>query len=246
MWERARSCGRGSPPSLAEKGAGGGPQLPPGPSLRGQLRAGRSVPHLVSGSPGKCLATAVHSTEEARILGRASAAVAWEDRGKQRHPAHQLRTCSQPARRNAASPVQSDAVWSSGPPAAAHPGGGPRQTPQSLGGDAERGHPLLERTAAAEQGRPRCLAGVGGSLRWRATLVLKPRSPPAPGRLVLLKNQLFRSLLRIPPPPVPGAGYSNPCSTQGTLTGTYPPRMLLSMLHHPGMGTHSDVREPGA
>lgn len=166
------------------------------------------------------------------------------------HPPHQLRTCSQPARRNAATPAQSDGFfWISGPPAVAHPGGWPRQTPQSLGGDAERGHPLLERTAAAaaaEQGRPRCLAGDGGSLRWRATLMLKPRSPPAPRRLVLLKNQLFRSLLRIPPPPVPGAGCSNPCSTQGTPTRTHPPRMLLSMPHHPGMGTHSDVKDPGA
>jgi hypothetical protein len=45
-------------------------------SLKGQLRAGRSVPHLVSGSPGKSLATAVHNTGEARILGHASAAVA--------------------------------------------------------------------------------------------------------------------------------------------------------------------------
>lgn len=227
MWERALACGRGSPRSLAEKVAGGEPQLPPGPSLRGQLGSGRSVPHLASGSSGECLATAVHSTGEARILGRASAAVASEDRGRQRHPPHQLRTCSQPARRNAATPAQSEDVWSSGPPAAAHPGGGPRQTPQSLGGDAERGYPLLERKAAANKANLGVWLVMGGSLRWRATLVLKPRSPPAPGRLVLLENQLFRSLLRLPPP-VPRAGYSNPCSTQGTPTRTHPPQRVCS------------------
>lgn len=106
---------------------------------------------MVSGSPGKRLAAAIHSTGEARILGRASAAVALEDIGRQRHPPHQLRTCSQPARHKAATPAQSEDVWSSSPPAAAHPGGGPRQTPQSLGGDAECGHPLLEHKAAVNK-----------------------------------------------------------------------------------------------
>lgn len=54
MWERARACNRGSPRSAAEKDAGcGGPgrEPPPGPSLRGQLRAKRSAPHFAAGVP---------------------------------------------------------------------------------------------------------------------------------------------------------------------------------------------------
>lgn len=45
----ARACGRGSPRSPLERGAGGGWQLPLGPSLRGQLATRRSAPHFPTG-----------------------------------------------------------------------------------------------------------------------------------------------------------------------------------------------------
>lgn len=61
------------------------------------------------------------------------------------------------SRRDAAAPAKAEKVWSSGgreslQSAAALPGGGPRQTPQSLGGGADRGHRLPERTAAVRPG----------------------------------------------------------------------------------------------
>lgn len=131
---------------------GRGKAAPSGPWAAGPARLWAFGSPLPRGSPER-LATLVHSSGQARFLGLASAEVASkeeEEAGRGAQHAN-LGTCSWPA--SAAAPAQARDAWSSAgrqrlPPAAVLPGGGPRQTPQSLGGGAERGHPLPERTAA--------------------------------------------------------------------------------------------------
>lgn len=74
----ARALVAGDPRGPRPRGAGGGRQLPPGPSLRGQLRTAFSSPTSWWESQER-LTTLVHSTGKAGLPRRASAAVASEE-----------------------------------------------------------------------------------------------------------------------------------------------------------------------
>lgn len=133
---------------------------------------------------------------------------------KARRPPSQLRDLFLASQRDAAAPTQAEDAWSSGgrkrlPPAAALPGGGPRQTPQSPGGGAERGHPLPERTATNKAeigvwlvtGEPAvaraAVRGAGTSLSARS------RASGAAGESIIHISAAASSS------PVPSAGYGD-------------------------------------
>ena len=154
MGERARAWGRGSPRSPAERGAGGGGQAAPSKPL-----AAGPAPRQAFSSPlpGGSPATLVHRTGSTGLPRRASAAVASQEEEEEGRgaPHANLGTCSQSTRR--CSPRESRKGLElrrarESPVRSRPPGGGPRQTPQSLGGGAERGHRLPERTAAVRSG----------------------------------------------------------------------------------------------
>lgn len=97
----ARACGRGSPRSPPERGAGGGWQLPLGPSLRGQLASRRSAPHFPTG-----VRRALSHPDSQHWQSRASGAcfccggLGGRAGGRQGRPHANLGTCSQSTRRS--------------------------------------------------------------------------------------------------------------------------------------------------
>lgn len=159
MWERARSCGRGSPRSPAERGAGGGggQAAPSKPLAVGPAPRQAFSSPLPGGSPES--SRPPWFTELAQP-GSRGVLLLRSPRRKRRRKAGGPPTPTWGlilSRRDAAAPAKAEKVWSSGgreslQSAAALPGGGPRQTPQSLGGGADRGHRLPERTAAVRPG----------------------------------------------------------------------------------------------
>ncbi|XP_030653648.1 uncharacterized protein LOC115831169 [Nomascus leucogenys] len=134
--------------------------------------------------------------------------------------------------------------------------GGSRQTPQFLGGDAERGHPFRERTAANKAriggwlatGAPAAaraaVRGVGTTLsaRSRASgaaeesiiqISATASSSPSASRWVQLSPSTHRR------------ADTHTHTHTHTHTRTESAPMLLPVLRHPRTGTHSsDLREP--
>lgn len=188
MWERARSCGRGSPRSPAESAGEGGGQAAPQPLAVGPARQAFSSP-LPGGSRR---ARPPWFTELAQPGSRGVLLLRSPRRKRRRKagaPPRQLgdlfsvgETLQPPPRSRFVRRARKSPVRSRPPRRRAG------QTPQSLGGGRGRSHRLPERTAAV---RP----GIGGWLAVGApeagaplSVVLKPRSPPAPRRLVRLKS----------------------------------------------------------
>ena len=167
---------------------------------------------------GELPATVVHRTGSTGLPRRASAAVASQEEEEEGRgaPHANLGTYSQSARR--CSPHESRKgleLWRARESPV-------RSRPPRRRAEADPAVPRRRRRprppAPGAHGGGK--AGIGGCLAAGApeagaplSVVLKPRSPPVPRRLVRLRNQLFRSLLPLPPPPVPRAGYSNPPST---------------------------------
>lgn len=206
------------------------PGIPAVPGRERRGRGGQAAPSkpLAAGPaprqafssplPGGSPATLVHRTGSTGLPRRASAAVASQEEEEEGRgaPHANLGTCSQSTRR--CSPRESrkglELRRARESPVRSRP---PRRRAEADPAVPRRRRRARPPAPGAHGGGK---IGVGSWLAAGApeagaplSVVLKPRSPPAPRRLVLLRNQLFRSLLPLPPPPVPRAGYSNPPST---------------------------------
>ena len=203
-----------------EKRGRGGQAAPSKPLAAGPAPRQAFSSPLPGGSP----ATLVHRTGSTGLPRRASAAVASQEEEEEGRgaPHANLGTCSQSTRR--CSPRESRKGLELRRARVSRP-----QPPSRRRAEADPAVPRRRRRARppAPGAHGGGKVGVGSWLAAGApeagaplSVVLKPRSPPAPRRLVLLRNQLFRSLLQLPPPPVPRLGTAIPLPRTGAPTHT--------------------------